>query len=466
MNIGLKMRLVIAFVTIIVLPILTTLGLLTYMSSHAKINNQDLDTLLQELFIEVQSEVKEHSRYFDEPDLFYSKIEPLITKFDINITIKTVDQKMIFNSKDYQERDDSRKSRFNMDEIEIYATKLEVDPGHFVNVEISANSSSETPFQGLQQILMSIFISIGSGIVVLILLIIIWTWYIAKTVLNPLRQVFTATEEMSHGNLNYEISYNKKDEIGRFINGFNLMRTNLKEANNRQKKLEKNRKELIASISHDLRTPLASIKGYVEGLQDGIAHDVEMRNRYLDVIKKKTDQLDHLIEDLFDFSKLELNELPMEKVVVDSEQYFSDVYNHMKLDIEQRDVEFSINEDYPSRPINIDKYRVQQVITNLVDNAIRYGGTKVTLAVEELEETQQILISISDNGSGIGKEDLPHIFNRFYRAEKSRSSEHGGTGLGLAISNEIIKAHHGELSVKSERGKGSTISFTIPCFIK
>lgn len=454
---GLKVKLVVAFLSIIILPLVIGIGLLSFLSAQINKSDNRVEEALFQIIADVPADVLEHFHLLKEPSQFYKEIEPLLHKYDVNIQIEA-GETIIFSSKDFQQEQVA--GRFFSSEVELYSVKVEVGTNEQVNVHITTNPIGDGPFKNIQLMLFSMFASIGVGVVVLLLLVIGWTWYFAKTILQPIKQMYTATEEMRIGNLDYEISYQKNDEIGRFINGFNLMRNYLKESEKKQRELEKNKKELIASISHDLRTPLASIKGYVEGLQDGVAQEEEMRKKYLQVIKTKTEQLDRLIEDLFDYSKLELNELSMDMIVINGPLFFKNVINHMQLDVKQRNGELTYYENCPEVFITIDKYRLQQVMTNLIDNALRYGGTKIDVMIEE--QKGRLLISIKDNGHGIRKEDVPFLFQRFFRGERSRSREHGGTGLGLAITKAIIESHHGDISVVSEVGVGSTFSFTLP----
>ncbi|WP_079504839.1 sensor histidine kinase [Mesobacillus jeotgali] len=278
-----------------------------------------------------------------------------------------------------------------------------------------------------------------------------------------MKDIYKATEEVIEGNLDYTITYGKQDEIGRFIHGFDLMRDHLKKSIEHQQQYERARKQLIASISHDLRTPLASIKGYVEGLEDGIAKTEDMQKKYLRVIRSKTDQLDRLIEDLFEFSKFELEQLSIDKALVNSQDFFMDVYQNAKLDHQNEGIDLDLAGQPPSVSLMIDSGRIKQVMANLIDNAVKYEGKKIVLNVEK--KGGQLLVSIRDNGLGIKEEDRPFIFNAFFRGEKSRSRESGGTGLGLAIVKYIIEAHGGEISVKSEPEKGSEFIFTLPLYV-
>ncbi|WLR49815.1 ATP-binding protein [Bacillus tianshenii] len=462
MKIGLKTRLVIAFLTIILVPIFVTIGMLYFYSSsfEQKAAGQN-EQQIEQLFSEVKAEVRRNIQYIDNEALFFEKISSLLNRYEIGLKIKSAEDKLLFDSGKFSPNEKETNRSLLPDMSQLLQVRVETGEGEFVQVDIIANSLEVEPFRQFQHMLQGIFVSLAAGVIALLVLIVGWTWYISRTVLQPIKEIYTATEEMREGNLDYPISYSRNDEIGRFINGFNLMRTHLKESLKKQKQYEQSRKQLIANISHDLRTPLASIKGYVEGLLDGVVRDEEKQTRYLQVIQTKSEQLDRLIEDLFEFSKLELEQLPVEKMLIDSAEFFSEVLYDAKMDARQHKVELDIFEPIPSVCLYIDPQRIQQVLTNLIDNAIRYGSTRIDVSMNVHEGN--LNVEIIDNGSGIAKEDLPFVFNRFYRGEKSRSRKSGGTGLGLAISKSIIQAHQGTIDVSSIKEEGSIFTFTLPC---
>nr|WP_245345353.1 HAMP domain-containing sensor histidine kinase [Halobacillus andaensis] len=316
-----------------------------------------------------------------------------------------------------------------------------------------------------RHILQSIFISVGLGVAALITLIIVWTWYISRTILLPLREIYRATEEVREGNLDYPLTYKKKDEIGRFIKGFNTMRLHLKQLKEEQKQYESSRQQLIANVSHDLRTPLSSIKGYVEGLQDGIADTKEKQDKYYQIIRRKTDQLDRLIEDLFQFSKMELNKFPIHQELVDSQAFLQDVLEEFEMEAEKKGVELSYQKPIPSVTLSIDPERIVQVITNLIENAIRYGAKSLEVNAK-VSEQGTFQLAVHDDGAGIEAKEIDKIFLQFYRGEKSRSRELGGSGLGLSIAQSIIQQHSGQIIVQSKPNKGSTFTLELPLFMK
>lgn len=456
---GLKPRLILAFISIIVVPIVAAILFMTFysagMEERAGRSEDELDVLLSE----VKTTINENAQYLEDPDLFYEKVKPLMQKYQIGLTVYSSEGETLFNSSGYQKR---QEASIWLDRLGKLTVDVLTQEHGELSAEVQANSLSVPPFSQFKEMIYAILGAIGIGLAVLLALILLWTWYISKTILQPLKEIYHATEEVIEGNLDYKIRYGKQDEIGRFIHGFDLMRDHLKKSIEQQQQYERARKQLIASISHDLRTPLASIKGYVEGLEDGIAKNEEMQKKYYSVIKSKTNQLDRLIEDLFEFSKFELEQLSIDKNLVNSREFFQEAFHNAQLDYQG--VELVLADPLPSVSLQIDSDRIKQVMANLVENAVKYGGTSILLKVEN--QRGYLHVSIKDNGQGIVEEDLPFIFNPLFRGEKSRSRESGGTGLGLVIVKYIVEAHGGEIRAVSEPGKGSEFAFTLPLYLK
>ncbi|MDG5788441.1 ATP-binding protein [Evansella sp. AB-P1] len=451
----LKARLLAAFLTSVILPIVAVIGLLFFYSTYLEHSGEEIDEGLEEYYDAIYNFVMKNYELLEQPDKFYELIEPLMYQEDIEIIIISNDGNEIFKSTSHGNRNDFL--------FTLRLSQIQVLSGEVLSIEFKSNSIAYGVSQPIYEVIISILIIFGIGILLFITLIIGWTVYISRTILIPLKQIYIATEEMKEGNLDYKINYSKHDEIGKFIQGFNLMRDHLKQLNKRQEQYEKNRKELIATISHDLRTPLQSIKGYVEGINDGIVQNEEMKKRYLHVILSKTEQLNRLIEDLFEFSKMELDQLTLDKSLVNSKAFFEDIFQQQKLDMmEQMNITLFINSPFPDVVINIDEKRIIQVITNLLENSCQYGSTKLNIN-STLNETENTLeLYIEDNGSGIEEQDIPKIFEHFYRGDKSRSRNYGGTGLGLAIAKSIIEGHEGSIWVRSKIGEGSTFVISLP----
>lgn len=303
--------------------------------------------------------------------------------------------------------------------------------------------------------------------IILILILIatngLLTYYVSRSIIRPIRRLQKAAKQMKEGNLNQPIPVKSKDEIGQLAQGFEEMRIRLKESIEKQLAYEENRKELIANISHDLKTPITSIKGYVEGIRDGVANSPEKIDRYIQTIHSKSIDLDHMIDELFLYSKLDLQRLPFHFENIQFNHYLQDFVEELRFDLEEKKVEISLNiESDGNYLISADREHLKRVITNIVDNSLKYiDKPEKKLAFYLSIEGSYVLFKMSDNGPGISEENIPMIFDRFYRADMARGTEKGGSGLGLAIAKRIIEEHHGSIWAESQKGQGTTISFTL-----
>lgn len=288
------------------------------------------------------------------------------------------------------------------------------------------------------------------------------TRMITVKILRPLKELTLAAENIVQGNLDFHITYKSNDEMGKLSEVFELMRSRLLESMMRQHAYEQARKELISSISHDIRTPLTSIRGYVEGLQDGVVRDEVKFNRYLTVIRDKTDKLDELIEDLFRFSQLESGQLQMSLEEGGCSALLEAIVQPLEHEFADSRTTLAIVRPFPPGMLRADPVRLAQVFDNLVGNAVKYAGEDACVTIGATAAGNSLTVTVRDNGTEIAAEHLPHLFERFYRGDKSRSGEIRGSGLGLAICKHIIEAHGGRIGVRTEPGEGNVFFFSLP----
>lgn len=303
-------------------------------------------------------------------------------------------------------------------------------------------------------------IYIGTGLVFIILFILYRS--ISNQVLKPLSSLNSAIPVILKGNLETKLVNFSEGEVGEFTRAFDLMRVELKDAEDRKIKLERERKELVAKISHDIKTPLSYIKAYAEGIRDGIASDPEDVRRYLNVIIEKTNGLTELVNDLLNHSIQDLGNLRINLEERYSRQLIMDITEPLRLKLAGSSKKLEIDGDIPDVLIMVDAARFEQVFVNLVNNAEKYASTDEKIVIKTELEDDCLLISVSDNGRGIPPEELPFIFDSFYRGEQLRKSGIEGSGLGLSICKYIIEQHGGNIFAQSIPGKGSIFSFTIP----
>ncbi|NQU85256.1 MAG: ATP-binding protein [Mariniphaga sp.] len=230
----------------------------------------------------------------------------------------------------------------------------------------------------------------------------------------------------------------------------------------RLKDIEKYRKEFVGNVSHELKTPIFNIQGYILTLMEGGIDDPKINKLYLERTEKNIDRMISIVQDLESINKLESGELELNYEDFDIVKMVDDVFEleHMHAEEGKISLEFVKKPDEPIL-VKGDKKRIMEVLTNLVVNAIKYGKKKGSVWVSFYDMDENLMIEVRDNGTGIAKKDLPRIFERFYRTDKSRSREQGGTGLGLSIVKHIIEAHRQTISVKSNPGKGTTFTFTV-----
>lgn len=302
-------------------------------------------------------------------------------------------------------------------------------------------------------------------LVVLFILIItngLLTYIVSRSIIKPIEALRNGAEQIKEGNLNFKISSGSYDEIGQLCNAFEEMRCKLKESINLQMQYEENRKELISNISHDLKTPITAIKGYTEGIMDGVPDSPEKMEKYIKTIYSKASDVDKMIDELFLFSKLDLKREPFNFENVELTSYLEHCMEELTFDLNKKGINLHL--DTGDQPVVAvaDREKLKRVITNIIDNAVKYmDKTPGEINVNLLHYNDTITMEIKDNGQGICEKDLSLIFDRFYRADQSRNTAVKGSGLGLAIARRIIEEHGGTMWVKSEENTGTSIFFTL-----
>ena len=226
-------------------------------------------------------------------------------------------------------------------------------------------------------------------------------------------------------------------------------------------------REVMGNITHDLKTPLASIKGYSQGILDGVANTPERLNNYITTIRNKAEDMSGLVDELSFFSQIYQKDIQYKWQDVNAKDYFSSCISNLSLDLEIKKISLIYKFDAnPFTELCVDAERLKRVINNIVGNAAKYIQKDLGIVYVHIRETKEdMIVQISDNGAGIAEEELPRIFERFYRTDSSRNSKTGGSGLGLAIAKKIMEDHKGKIWADSEVGKGTKISFSIPKII-
>lgn len=285
---------------------------------------------------------------------------------------------------------------------------------------------------------------------------------IYKKLIVPLDLLSYGAEQIKNGNLDFEMNYDSDDEFGQVCGDFNEMRLRLKDSVDMQLKYEENRKQLVVGISHDLRTPLTAIKGYVEGVRDGIANTPEKQKKYLNTIYTKACDMDILVDRLFLFSKLDTGSFPFRFDIININEYMKTFYSYAKDEFYGKDIEvFFDNKADKSSKVKIDCQEMNRVLLNIVENSMKYNDEiKREIKIRLYEQEKTVILELSDNGKGVEEEELSNLFISFYRGDISRTNPNEGSGLGLAIAKHIVEAHGGEIIAYNM--SGLTIKITLP----
>ncbi len=289
------------------------------------------------------------------------------------------------------------------------------------------------------------------------------TVWIYQGIINPIHKLQVAAQSIKAGNLDFTVEAEGKDEIGELCRNFEEMRFRLKESEEEKLEGERENRVLISNISHDLKTPITAIKGYVEGIMDGVADTPEKQDKYIRTIYNKANEMDTLINELTLYSKIDTNRIPYNFSRINVADYFEDCVEEVGLDLEAKNIRLNYI-DYADKDVLIiaDPEQLRRVINNIINNSIKYLDKEqgfINIRIRDVGDFIQM--EFEDNGKGIPAKDLPHIFDRFYRADASRNSSTGGSGIGLSIVKKIIEDHGGKIWANSKEGTGTIMYFVI-----
>jgi signal transduction histidine kinase len=323
----------------------------------------------------------------------------------------------------------------------------------FFNVWFSAQMMFASQHDLLLAIVLLIF---ASGMAMVL------GYFLSSAIANRINLLKDAAEQLAGGNLQTRVASDGQDEVAALAQTFNQMAEQLEAADNKQRELEHLRKDLIAWVGHDLQTPLASMRAILEALEDGVVDDPQTVKRYLNTAQRNIRSLSVLIDDLFQMAQLDTGGMPLDRAESSLSDLVSDTLESFSELAQRQGVNLTGSVDPTVDPVTMDTQRIGRVLNNLIGNALRHTPAEGRVEVHARRTDSGVEVSVSDTGEGIRAEDLPHIFEGFYRGEKSRSRSTGGAGLGLAISKGIVQAHGGEINVKSEAGQGSQFMFTLP----
>ena len=299
-------------------------------------------------------------------------------------------------------------------------------------------------------------------IITIALTVIIICYKIKRNILVPISFLNESSIRILKGDFSYKIKYDYDTEIGVFCHNFEAMRDELKFSKEKEEAIKISEKELLACISHDMKTPLTAICGYVSGIKDGIVKDSEGILNYCNIILKRIKMLSKLLDDILEHSKAELNKLNISLDEFYSKDFFHNIIEDLKIELESKGFKFTEPKYIPDLLINADKKRITEVIYNLISNSIKYSKDNKEICMYFENSEDYLKVFIKDNGIGITSSDIPYIFNKFYRGEKSRNQNIGGSGLGLSICKYIVEAHGGFIKCIESSRNGTTMCFSLP----
>ena len=287
--------------------------------------------------------------------------------------------------------------------------------------------------------------------------------WIYRSILTPIETLKKATRNIRDGNLDFEVEIGDDDEIGELCADFEEMRIRLKESTEEKVVFDSQNKELISNISHDLKTPITAVKGYVEGLLDGVADTPEKQEKYLRTIYNKANDMDRLINELTFYSKIDTNRIPYTFNKINVKEYFDDCFEDIGMEMSQQQISLSYdNKVAPDVMVIEDAEQIKRVINNIVGNSVKYmDKPDKSIAIRVMDVGDFVQVEIEDNGRGIAAKDLPYIFDRFYRTDTSRNSSKGGSGIGLSIVHKVMEDHGGKVWATSREGEGTTMYFVL-----
>jgi len=303
---------------------------------------------------------------------------------------------------------------------------------------------------------------LGRALLIGLIISVLLSLLLAKAMVTPLQNLTKAAERVAAGDFSPELSSDAHDEIGVLTRTFNRMAGQLEKTLDDLKKSEAMRRDFVANVSHELRTPITSIRSYAETLQDSENLPKQTEREFLGVIVNESDRMTKIVQDLLMLSRFDAGSIEFTLERFPFEKSLHDVYNAMLLEAQKHKHRFTLELKTGIPDIVADKARIEQVLINMVSNAIKYTRDGGVISMSAGKKDDVVWVSVRDNGIGIPKEDIGKVFDRFYRVDKARSRESGGTGLGLSIAKEIVARHDGSIELSSRQGKGTVITMSLP----
>ena len=488
----LKDKLKVSFCVMVILPALLlcvfVVGIFKIQSdSICKTYNVEDDTLLLYFYSpmtlfgsitdDVYEQIKEQAE--EEPTTFNNRayLESLGSTLNDRLSELVVrkNNNVIYNSTQYSNTDLARllpeyeTDENNITDVATYRGGIyhslikQVDfsdsLGNIYSVSIVTSVKQSIP-QIRQMLWQLVFIII----IILVITSLVLNLWIYSSIIKPVNKLKLATDNIKEGNFDFEMPRVPDNEIGDVCKDFEEMRLILKKSSEDKLQSDKEEKELIRNISHDLKTPLTAIKGYVEGLHDGIADTPEKQAKYIKTIANKVNDMDKLIDELTIYSRLDANRILYTFIKLNVSDYFDDCCEEIGTELDASGIELNYR-NHIDKPVMIvaDPEQLKRVINNIISNSVKYmvEGRKGKIDIDLYDEGEYVHVVMADNGKGIAGKDISRIFERFYRTDESRNSKQGGSGIGLAIVKKIVEDHKGKIWAESVEGEGTTMHLNL-----
>jgi len=485
-----KTRLRVTFIIIIVLPLVLTAlafcGIGLYLMNVQKgfpivkpdytavaENMQEVVDATDRAFYHLQDQIEKDTAKLEDKD-YLEMVNSRIAKRTTYIIVRKGEELYYAGNEEaaqaifdklpgYQENEITEESGIYYDDLDKYVKQLDFrfpdgsEGSAFVITKVNSLIS--------RHLLVDMFVAI---FLILMFTGLMLTRWIRKGVFNPVNELNIAMRKIKEGDFEYVLQTDAKGEIGDLYRNYEDMRLRLKETTEESIESEKQNRELVSNISHDLKTPITAIKGYVEGIMDGVAVTPEKMDKYIRTIYNKANDMERLINELTYYSGIDNNRIPYNFHRINVADYFGDCVEEVGLDLEQKNIELNYSNLARTDTIVIaDPEQMKKVINNIISNSVKYlDKPHGEIDIRILDETDSIRVEIEDNGKGIAQKDLPRIFERFYRTDASRNSAQGGSGIGLSIVKKIIEDHGGYIWATSKEGEGTCIHFILRKYIE
>lgn len=424
----------------------------------------------QEVFEELQEQIAEDAEVFLDKEYLEEINEELSGRYSYLLVRK--DDELYYKGSEedvsslleelpsYRESGDSSESSSYIANAQVFARQLDVEFEDSSEGSIFIISPVYRIMRQTGRLFRDLLLAVAIILIFTALIMVIWIY----TGVNvPLKKLSEATHRIKEKDFDFELDVKGNDEISLLCRDFDDMRRQLKMQEEEKESFDRQSKELISNISHDLKTPITAVKGYVEGIMDGVADTPEKMDRYIRTIYIKANDMDRLINELTFYSKIDTNRIPYTFNKIDVVEYFDDCAEEVGLEMHEREIRFSyINSVEPGTLVIADAEQLKRVINNIIGNSIKYmDKPKKEVQLRVFDAGDFIQAEIEDNGKGIENRDLVNIFDRFYRTDLSRNSAQGGSGIGLSIVKKIIEDHGGRIWATSKVGEGTTMHFVI-----